>query len=166
MDGWYHYLPRPPIPTKQRWVPTRAPVTTPQDVDGVLSFSGTLTTIKLFTKSIDGSLSFSGDLTRQTNKNVLAGVLTFTGTAVKQTNKLLSGVLSFTGVLTKQTNKVLSGALSFTGDLAKRTNRALTGVLSFVGTVATVFIPGAGPGIIARGQKFIHDIWGTIWNDE
>jgi hypothetical protein len=166
VDGWYHNLPRPPYPTKQRWVPTRAPVTTLQDVDGTLSFSGDLTTVKLFTKSVDGVLSFSGALVLQTNKS-LAGTLSFDGALTKQTSKVLTGVLSFAGALAKQTSRALSGVVSFAGDLIKQTSHALTGALSFVGDLTTLFIPGAPPSTGSTGPKRAPEKKGIgSWMDE
>lgn len=76
--------------------------------------------------------------------SALAGVLSFVGSEVPRTGKVLTGTLSFAGVLIKAGRKVVAATLSFVGAIAKRTIRALVDAsLSFAGSLKK----GAGKAI-------------------
>lgn len=78
------------------------------------------------------------------------GVLSFTGSSIKQTNKIIAGSLSFAGTLTKQINKIFIGVLSFSGVLSatKIIFQSIAGALSFAGALVTVFIPAPIAGAV------------------
>ncbi len=87
-------------------------------------------------QAVDGSLSFSGAAGKYT-RSVRTGALSFTGSAGKWTRAARAGVLAFSGALVrgKLSIKALAGAFSAAGAMVKRTMATRAGSLSVSGTV-------------------------------
>ena len=68
----------------------------------------------------------------------LTGAVSFSGTLIRKTKKVLSGVISPSGILTKFVRHILSGVLTFTGALIKKAKKILSGGVSFIGALTTL----------------------------
>src|SRR3990167_6222255 len=90
-------------------------------------------------QAVAGAISFSGTVLKQTGK-LVAGAQTFTGVVNKAINlaRGFAGAISFAGAVVRQTNKVVAGAISFAGALARQTSTVVAGAITFVGAVVTV----------------------------
>jgi len=114
---------------------------------GTVSFLGGLS--EGVFKVLSGVLSLGGTLSQQiVFTQSIAGVLSFGGSLVNKTQKLVDGSLSFTGSVIRKIQYNLVGAISFSGDLIKGAALSVTGVLSSIGTssqkiVFTTSISGA-----------------------
>src|SRR3990167_3380717 len=64
-----------------------------------------------------------------------AGAISFTGTVVKSTSKVVAGAQTFTGVITKAITRSFTGAITFTGALVRQANKVIAGAISFIGAL-------------------------------
>jgi hypothetical protein len=116
-----------------------------------------------------GSDQYGGKIYYRIAGQVLAGVLSLGGTAVKWVEKILTGTFLFEGVLsiasvlyktltaiitfigsvTTLPSKIIVGGLSFSGNLGRLLNRTLLGSLTWGGVVSGI------PVVIANTMKVL-----------
>lgn len=89
----------------------------------------------LYSLAVDGLVNFSGSVVRRTNK-VLSAVISITGGIQKLVRLFKVSALSFVGTVTEKSVKLLSlsSSLSVSGSIIKRLNRSLIASLSSVGS--------------------------------
>lgn len=98
---------------------------------GTLLICGSATA---YTQALTAALSFSGSVLKRTGK-ILSGGLSYVGSYIKQTGKTLSGGLSYVGSQIRRTNKILTGGLSYSGTTNRAISNLQTASLSFSGSL-------------------------------
>ena len=87
-----------------------------------------------YTKSLGGVLTPSGSLVKQTQK-IFLGSTTTVGALFKQTAKSYSGSATPAGALTKQAGKAVSGSSTPAGTITKQTSKPLAGTSTAAGAL-------------------------------
>ncbi len=107
-----------------------------QSIEGTLTATGAVDPKVVIAKSLDGLVQFSGSIAKLTQK-LFSGQLTSSGALVRMTSKNLAGTLTLSGAIVKNTGKMLSGIFSAVGSLTTQSQfyMSLTGVLSFFATL-------------------------------
>lgn len=106
----------------------------------ILDFSGSLSNLKAFFKSLTGTLSFSSSFFKNISKQNL-GYLSINGSLNKLTDKLLNGSLNFIGLGEGLKSliafiKSISGSLSFDASITKQINKFNIADINFYGYVS------------------------------
>ncbi len=111
------------------------PATFLEIVEGVLTFTG-IAKKKIFT-AITGVLSFTGSLsTLKVIQLLIEGILSFSGAISKSIKKVIIGSLTFSGLVRKKISITITGVLTFGAVVGRLIKITIVGTLSFAGTVA------------------------------